>query len=120
MESILTAVKQMLGLPEDYTAFDETIVMHINSVFLSLSQMGVGPAEGFTISDKEAKWDEIEVEPILIGYLKTYMFMKVKLVFDPPNSSYLLEAIDRQILQMEWRMTNHADSKVPLVTPLEE
>jgi len=115
MDSILTAVKQMLGLPEEYIPFDETVMMHINSTFLELHQLGVGPKDGFQIVGKEDLWEDFVIDPLLIGYLKTYMFMKVKLIFDPPTTSFLLDAIDRQINQIQWRMTAHVEPPLPVV-----
>ena len=111
MESILTSIKKMLGITEDYEHFDADITMHINSVFMVLSQLGVGPDKGFSISDKYKTWSEFltEGDPRFEA-VKTYMYLKVKLLFDPPLSSIVAEAMNRQISELEWRINVAAES----------
>lgn len=109
MESILTSTKKMLGIPEEYEHFDADIVMHINSVFMTLTQLGVGPAEGFTIMDEDATWNEFIQDRKTIESVKSYMYLKVRLLFDPPLSSAVLSAMERQIAEFEWRLNVAVD-----------
>lgn len=109
MDSILKSVKKMLGMTEEYTVFDPDIVMHINSVFFILSQMGVGPKEGFSIEDETAKWEDFIPCGASLEAVKTYVYLKVRLMFDPPQSSVLTESINRQISEMEWRLNVAVD-----------
>lgn len=110
MDSILTSVKKMLGLTEEYEHFDVDIIMHINSVFMILNQLGVGPESGFSIANKFDSWDDFlppenkNFEPV-----KTFMYLKVRTLFDPPASSIVMEAINRNLSEMEWRIYTQAD-----------
>ena len=106
MESILTSIKKLLGLTEDYEAFDTDIIIHINSVFMILNQLGVGPNDGFRISDKSTVWLDFTSDDKMIEAVKTYIYLKVKLIFDPPSSSTVLESYNKQISELEWRLTN--------------
>lgn len=109
-ESILTSIKKLLGIDENYTHFDADIVMHINSVFSILTQMGVGPANGFSISGKDEPWSAfITDKPNIFSLVKSYVYMKVRLLFDPPLSSAAIESINRQISEFEWRLFVAAD-----------
>ena len=113
MESILTSIKKLLGVPEEYSQFDPDIVMHINTVFLNLTQLGIGPAAGFFIEDDGAVWSDfvnIDDEPQL-NAVKTYIYLKVKMVFDPPLSAAVIESINRTIAELEWRLNAFAESK---------
>ena len=107
--SILTSIKKMLGVAEDYTEFDEDIVTHINSVFLNLTQLGVGPEEGFMIEDGTAVWEDFIDDSIKLQAVKTYMYLKVKLLFDPPLSSSVTESFSRMIAELEWRLNVAVD-----------
>ena len=109
MESILTSVKKMLGIPEDYEHFDADIIMHINSVFMILTQLGVGPAEGFTIMDEDAIWSDFIQDKKTIESVKSYMYLKVRLLFDPPLSSAVLDSMNRLISELEWRLNVAVD-----------
>lgn len=104
MDSILTSVKKLLGLTEEYTAFDLDLIMHINSVFMILNQMGVGPAGGFSISDATATWSEFMADWPNIEAVKSYVALKVRMLFDPPQSSTVMEAVKNQISELEWRL----------------
>ena len=109
-ESILTSIKKLLGIDENYTHFDADIIMHINSVFSILMQMGVGPANGFSISGKDDTWSAfITDKPNIFSLVKSYVYMKVRLLFDPPLSSAAIESINRQISEFEWRLFVAAD-----------
>ena len=109
MESILTSIKKLLGITEEYEHFDVDIIMHINSVFMILTQLGVGPDEGFSIKDKTTTWDEFVPENQLES-VKSYVYMKVKLLFDPPLSSAVIECTNRQISELEWRLNVAVES----------
>ncbi len=110
MESILNSIKKLLGIAEDYDHFDSDIIMHINSVFTTLTQLGVGPEDGFSINDEAEKWEDFLSEERMIHSVKSYMFMRVKLMFDPPLSSAVIECTKEQIKEMEWRLTVAVDS----------
>lgn len=104
MESILTSVKKMLGVTEEYEQFDPDIIMHINSVFLNLTQIGVGPVKGFHIEDKTTCWTDLIEDNLQLQAVKSYMYLKVKLLFDPPLSSAVIESTNRMIAEYEWRL----------------
>lgn len=110
MESILNSIKKLLGIAEDYDHFDSDIIMHINSVFATLTQLGVGPEDGFSIDDESAKWEDFLPEERMFHSVKSYMFMKVKLMFDPPLSSAVIECTKEQIKELEWRLQVAVDS----------
>ena len=107
--SILTSIKKLLGVAEDYVEFDEDIMTHINSVFLNLTQLGVGPEEGFMIKDDTAEWEDFIKDSIQLQAVKTYVYLKVKLLFDPPLSSSVTESINRMIAELEWRLNAAVD-----------
>ena len=109
-DSILTTIKKLLGITEEYEHFDQDIIMHINSVFMILTQLGVGPSNGFSISDKTATWDELIEEGTNLEAVKSYVYMKVRLLFDPPLSSAVMECINRSINELEWRLNVSAES----------
>lgn len=109
MESILTSIKKMLGVTEKYTHFDEDIIMHINSVFMILTQMGVGPDKGFRIEDDLAIWQEFTSDDLMLESVKSYMYLKVKLLFDPSASSAVTDSMNRMISELEWRLHVAAD-----------
>lgn len=104
MDSILTSVKKLLGIVDEYKHFDNDIIMHINSALFTLKQLGVGPSEGFTITDKDAAWTDFIKDVTEVEAVKSYVYLKVKLVFDPPASSAVMEAIKNQISEYEWRL----------------
>lgn len=109
MESILTSVKKMLGISEEYEHFDPDLIMHINSVFTILNQLGAGPAKGFMITDKNAVWSDFISNEAMLQIVKSYMYLKVKLLFDPPLGSAVIESMNRQISEFEWRIEVGAD-----------
>lgn len=102
--SILTSTKKILGIDAAYTAFDTDIITHINSVFFTLTQMGVGPVEGFSIADNTVDWSSFLPDGPRLNAAKTYMYLKVRMLFDPPTTSYLIDAAEKQIEQLEWRI----------------
>lgn len=109
MESILTSIKKLLGIAEEYTQFDADIIMHINSTCAILTQIGVGPSTGFMIDDVKATWDDFLDDDPRVEMVKSYMGMKVRLLFDPPTSSAVMEALNRSISEFEWRLSVHVD-----------
>ena len=104
MDSILNSVKAMLGITPDYDPFDNELIMHINSVFMVLHQLGVGPSERFEIEGADEEWSDFLKGGTKLGLVKSYMYLKVRQLFDPPTSGGALEAIDRQIKEFEWRL----------------
>lgn len=105
-ESILTSIKKLLNISEDDTSFDLDIILHINSVFATMNQLGLGPVDGFDISDKTAVWSDVLSTNKLLAFVKSYVYLKVKLLFDPPTSSAVMDSINRQIAESEWRIAN--------------
>lgn len=110
MESILTSIKKMLGITEDYTHFDADIIMHTNTVFTIITQLGIGPTEGFSIKDATATWNDFLPENPKIESIKSYIYLRVKLLFDPPTSNAVIESINRSISELEWRLNVTAET----------
>lgn len=111
MDSILTSIKKLLGIAEEYEHFDSDLIMHINSVFMVLNQLGVGPVEGFSITDKTETWEDFTKNDLMIQSVKSYVYLKVRLLFDPPSSSAVMESINRQISELEWRLNLSVDTR---------
>ena len=109
MDSILTSIKKLLGIAEDYEHFDQDLIIHINSVLSVLTQLGVGPSEGFSIEDENATWNDFIPEDKRLSSIRSYVYMKVKLLFDPPLSSSVMEAMNRMISEFEWRLNVAAE-----------
>jgi hypothetical protein len=103
-ESILDSTKKTLNLGASDTSFDVDVVLHINSVFSILTQLGIGPAEGFMIQDSVPTWDAFIGADPRFNLVKTYVFLRVRLLFDPPTSSFALDSFQKQIDQFEWRL----------------
>ena len=121
-ESILTSVKKVLGLDDDYTTFDPDIIMFINSAFSTLNQLGLGPDTGFSITDKDTTWDAFIGTDDRLNSVKIYVYLKVRSMFDPPQTQYLVEAMKQQIQELEWRLNvvREGDTWVPPVAPVTE
>ena len=112
MDSILTSIKKLLGPEEDYEHFDVDIIIHINTAFAILTQLGIGPAEGFKIQDSTAIWEDfISEDSKEFESVKTYIYLKVKLVFDPPSNSTVIQSMENTIKELEWRLNAAAESK---------
>lgn len=109
MESILTSIKKLLGISEEYEHFDMDLVMHINSVFLILNQLGVGPENPFVIEDETSVWTDFIEDPTQLQAVRSYIYLKVKLLFDPPLSSAVIESTNRMISEFEWRLNVAAE-----------
>lgn len=117
MDSILNSVKKMLGVEADYDHFDPDILMAINSTFTVLCQIGVGPDTEFSISGPETTWSDFFAQcDKPINLVKSYIYLKTKLLFDPPTTGVLHEAMERQIQEFEWRL-NVADENYELNNP---
>lgn len=112
MESILTSIKKMLGIAEEYTHFDPELVVHINSVFMILRQLGIGPESGFSIDDASATWSSFSEDMSKIELIKSYMYLKIRLLFDPPINSSVTESFNKQIAEYEWRLNVEVDPKM--------
>lgn len=102
--SILTSVKKALGIDESYEAFDADITMHINSFLATLYQIGVGPENGFQIEDKDATWDDLLGDDPRLNNVKTWLYSKVRLIFDPPATSFAIDAIKAVVTELEYRI----------------
>lgn len=109
MESILTSIKKLLGISEEYTQFDSDLIMHINTVFLNLTQLGVGPKTGFSIQNENDAWSDFIDNNAQLQAVKSYMYLKVKLLFDPPLSSSVIESMNRMIAELEFRLNVAVD-----------
>lgn len=124
-DSILDSVKHTLNLASDYTPFDQDIVMHINSVFSTINQLGVGPDAGYMIEDKETLWSDFLEGDLRLNNIKTYMYLRVRMLFDPPTIGYLVEAMKEQIKELEWRINAQRESVAwtepePVIVVVEE
>lgn len=108
-QSILKSTKKVLGIPEDYTVFDLDIITHINTAFSTLTQLGVGPSQGFMIDDESEEWDDFIVNDFQYNSVKSYIFLRVRQLFDPPSTSYLIAATEKQIQELEWRLNVHRE-----------
>lgn len=108
--SILKSVKKKLGLDESYTAFDVDVITFINSSFLTLHQLGIGPAEGFEIDDESDTWDDFTGGDVNYNAARTFIFLKVRLLFDPPGTSYHIQAIEDQITELTHRLKMERES----------
>jgi hypothetical protein len=124
--SILTSTKKTLNLAEEYTVFDPDVIMYINSTFSTLWQLGVGPTQGYMIEDKEATWDAFLGSDPRLNDIKTYVYLRVRMLFDPPTTGYHVEAMQQQIKELEWRInarredTEWIDPIPPVIVIIEE
>lgn len=110
-QSILTSVKQALGITEEYDVFDSIIMMHINSVFMVLHQLGVGPLEGFRVESKSNTWDEFVDDEQNLDAVRSYMYLKVKHLFDPPTGGAVMESNKQLLNELEFRLNVQAETK---------
>lgn len=117
-DSILKTVKQILGIPSDETGFDFDLLIHINSAFATLHQLGVGPETVFEIEDDTAVWATFIDGDLRFNSVRTYVCLKVKSIFDPPQSSYAVTAMKEQIMEYEWRL-NNAREETDWTAPVE-
>lgn len=109
-DSILTSVKKVLNLPESYTAFDEDVLMHINSVFSTINQLGIGPEGGLTIANATPTWAALIGTDPRLNFVKSYVYLRVRMLFDPPTTSFHIAAVEKQYEELEWRMSVYRES----------
>lgn len=107
--SILNSTKKILGIEADYTDFDLDIMTHINTVFTILSQLGVGPAGGYMIESADEEWAELLGEDIDLNSIKTYVYLRVRILFDPPTTPHLINALEEQRKELEYRISQHRE-----------
>jgi hypothetical protein len=107
--SILKSTKKVLGIADDYTVFDLDIITHINTAFSTLTQLGVGPPEGFMIEDDGPEWYDFIDDDMQYNAVKSYVFLRVRSLFDPPSTSYFVTAMENQIKELEWRLNVHRE-----------
>lgn len=105
--TILDTIKKQIGIVPDYDAFDDQLLMDINAAFATLHQLGVGPEEGFLV-EADTDWDEY-ISTERLSFIKSYVSMKVRVMFDPPTSSFALDALNKQIAEYEWRITSEVE-----------
>lgn len=112
-ESILNSVKKYLGLQADYDVFDQDVLMAINSAMMSLQQLGVGPATGFTVDSEAETWGSfLEEQPnVFVQGVRAFVYTKVRLLFDPPSTSFGIDALEKQMRELEWRLNVQVDPK---------
>lgn len=103
--SILDDVKKLLGIDPSYTAFDTDVIIHINSVFTILHGLGIGPTDGFMIMDNTVTWDAFIGTDLNLNSIKSYFFLRVRMLFDPPTTSFVIESMNKQIEELEWRLS---------------
>lgn len=103
-ESILKTIKQLIGCPDGFEQFDLDLTIHINSAFATLTQLGVGPKEGYRITGPDNVWSEFEEDAQKSNLIKDYVYIKTRLLFDPPTSSALMDSLKEQLKEMEWRL----------------
>lgn len=111
MDSVLTTIKKLLGIEADYTHFDNDIIVHINSVLMTLNQLGVGPESPASITSELDTWDKTLGDLKNLEAVKTYVYLKVKMIFDPPTSSFVLDAMNKQASELEWRINVQTETK---------
>lgn len=109
MDSILLTIRRMLGVEDEYDGFDAELIVHINTAFMSLMQLGVGSSTGFSITDETDVWDDFLSTATDLHAVKTYIYMKVRMVWDPPTVGGVLDSFNRQISELEWRLTLQVD-----------
>ena len=104
MDSILSSIKKQLNISDEYTHFDQDIIMCINSAMATLNQLGVGPSAGFVILDSDNTWAELLGSNLKLEFVKMYVYLKTRLIFDPPATSYLVDAMNKNIAELESRI----------------
>lgn len=109
MESILTSIKSLLGITAEYKHFDNQVMVYINDAFMTLNHLGVGPDKPVRIESEMETWGGIFGEETNVEMIKTYVGLKVRTLFDPPTTSFVLDAMNRQITELEWRLNSMAD-----------
>ena len=113
MDSILTTTKKLLGIGEEYTHFDTDILVHINTALFSLSQLNLGPPEGYYIEGEEDTWTMFVGSHVDMEAIKTYIYLRVRLLFDPPQASHARDSFVKQYQELEWRMMVQREARLP-------
>ena len=108
-ESILATIKKMLGLDDNYTPFDTDVKVFLNSAMMTLQQLGVGPVNGFIVNDYSEKWSDFLPSDKMLEAVKAYLYVCVKMAFDPPTSSFVMDALKQQKEEFEWRLKEQAE-----------
>jgi hypothetical protein len=103
-DSILDSIKKLLGLDSTYTPFDTDVIIHINTAFFVLWQLGIGPTDSFSIEDNTATWSAFVGTDLNLNAVKSYIFIRVKMLFDPPTTSFVIDAYNAQLKEYEWRL----------------
>ena len=109
-DSIFASIKKMLGLEDSYTPFDADVLVHINAALMKLCQMGIGPKEGFMVSDYSETWSDFLTNRVKLGAVKTYVYLQVRMMFDPPTNSFVMDALKAQSDEILWRLNVQAES----------
>lgn len=109
--SILNSIKKLLGITEEQTDFDMDIIIHINTTLTILNELGIGPDDGFVIEDSSATWNEYITDRRKFDKIKTYVYLKVRLYFDPPQNASLKEAMEKQAAELEWRLNVSSENQ---------
>lgn len=107
--SILNTIKQMLGIDETFNGFDPEIIIDINSALMTLHQLDIGPSDGFQIASESDIWEDLTVDVSQLNGIKTYIYLKTRLLFDPPSNSFLVQSMEKQIQELEWRLNVNAE-----------
>lgn len=110
-QSIFVTTKKVLGITESDSSFDDAIYMHLNTVLADLNQLGVGPIDGLLVEDEDAAWSLFTGDDTLLSPVKTYVHLRVRMLFDPPTTSFAITAMERQIDRLEWRLNVYAENK---------
>lgn len=111
MESILTSIKSLLGISEDTTVFDTDVLSGINGAFFTLTQLGIGPSEGFLVTDSTTTWSDFCNNFGALGGIKQYVYLKTKLLFDPPEHGYVVSQYESAIKELEWRLNEQREEE---------
>jgi hypothetical protein len=111
-QSIINSIKKVSGLTEDDDSFDLDVLMHVNSIFSDLTQLGLGPDEGFEVEDASTTWDAFTDNSKQQNSVKTYVYLRLRLIFDPPTTSYAIESMDKQIQKAEWRLNVEREGRL--------
>jgi hypothetical protein len=112
--SILLSTKKILGIAPDYLVFDLDIITHINSSLSIVNQLGVGPMGSMAIEDESAEWDDLDIPQNQLSLVRTYIFLRVRMLFDPPGTSFLIDAMTKQIQEHEYRLSYFREATVPM------
>lgn len=112
MSSILNDTKKILNLGSDYDAFDLDIIQHINAAFSILEQLGIGSPDGFYITDDQDKWSDLNLPKKWENMVRTYVQLRARMLFDPPTLSFMITAMEDQLKEYEWRLSNFRELEI--------